>query len=135
MHRSPDVVAAEQRLEAAYERWSTSAAATELLAAARDEFFAGPKGGKVRTAAINAALRQLEPAYRAEHPYVLKSKEERRQLFLEWALAQPQWVDLLQRELARSKPYRDAEARALESLLAVFRELPEVRPLVAALEA
>jgi hypothetical protein len=61
----------------------------------------------------------------------MKSKEERQKLYLEWALAQPQWGDLLHRELLRFRAYRDAEAQASQSLLDVFEKRPEIQPLIA----
>lgn len=80
---------------------------------------------------MKAALQQLEPRYRSERPFILKSKEERQRLYLEWALAQPQWGDLLHRELLRFRAYRDAESEALQSLLEVFEKRSEVQPLIA----
>jgi hypothetical protein len=131
VHKSSAVAAAERRIEEAYVRWGESPEAREFLSAARAAFFASPKGPQVREAATKAALQQLEPAYRAEHPFILKSKEERQKLFLEWALAQPQWGDLLHRELLRFRAYRDAESRAFQGLLEVFEKRPEVQPLIA----
>jgi hypothetical protein len=134
VHKSSATAAAERRLEQVYTAWTDSAEARQLLSAARAAFFATPKGEQVRAAAIKAALLQLEPQYRAEHPYSLKSKEERQKLFLEWALAQPQWSDLLHRKLLRFRAYRDAESQAVESLLAVFQNRPEVQQLIADLQ-
>jgi hypothetical protein len=131
VHKPSAVVAAEQRLEEVYVRWADSAEAREILSAARAAFFATPKGSHVGEVATRAALQKLEPGYRSERPFVLKSKEERQKLFLEWALAQPQWGDLLHRELSRFRAYRDAESQALESLLEVFERRPEVQPLIA----
>ena len=80
---------------------------------------------------MKAALLQLEPLYRTEHPFILKSKEERQKLYLEWALAQPQWGDLLHRELFRFRAYRDAESQAFQGLVEIFKKRPEVQPLIA----
>jgi hypothetical protein len=135
VHKSPEVAAAEQRLEELYIEWADSPEARELLAETRAAFFASPQGARVQAAAVKAALQQLEPVYRAQHSFSLKSKEERRQQYLEWALAQPQWGDLLQRELLRSRAYRDAESEASQSLLERFEKRPEAQPLIADLLA
>jgi hypothetical protein len=131
VHKSSAVAATERRLEEAYVRWADSPEAWEFLSAARAAFFASSEGTRVREAAIKAALLRLEPLYRTEHPYILKSKEEREKLFLEWALARPQWSDLLRRELLRFRAYRDAESQASQGLLEVFKKRPEVQPLIA----
>jgi hypothetical protein len=131
VHKSLAVAEAERRLEEVYVRWADSPEAREFLSAARAAFFASSKGMRVREAAMKAALLQLEPVYRSEYPFVLKSKEERQKLYLEWALAQPQWGDLLHRELLRIRAYRDAESQAFQSLLEVFEKRPEVQPLIA----
>jgi hypothetical protein len=131
VHKSSAVAEAERRLEEVYVRFADSAEAREFLSAAQADFFASPKGMRVREAAMKAALRQLEPGYRSERPFVLKSKEERQKLYLEWALAQPQWNDLLRRELLRFRAYRDAESQASQSLLEVFEKRPEVQSLIA----
>lgn len=135
MRKSSAVAEAERRLEAAYTRWADSPEARESQSAALAAFFATPAGTRIRTAAVKAALRQLEPAYRAEHPFVMKDKEERQKLYLEWALAQPQWGDVLRRELSRSRAYRDAEAQAGQVVLKTFEKRPEVQPLIADLLA
>jgi hypothetical protein len=135
VHKSPEVTAAEQRLEELYIEWADSSEARELLAGARAAFFASPQGTRVQAAAVKAALQQLEHVYRAQHSFSLKSKEERRQQYLEWAFAQPQWGDLLQRELLRSRAYRDAESEASQSLLERFEKRPEAQPLIADLLA
>ena len=131
MHKSSTVAEAERRLEEVYVRWVDSPEARERLSAAQAAFFASSKGMRVRAAAVKAALRQLEPAYRSVHPFVMKSKEERQKLYFEWALAQPQWGDLLHRELLRFRAYRDAETQASQSLLDVFQKRPEIQPLIA----
>jgi hypothetical protein len=131
MHKSSAVEEAERRLEEVYVRWTDSSEAREFLSAAQAAFFASSKGMRVREAAIKAALLELEPAYRSEYPFVMKSKEERQKLYLEWALAQPRWSDLLHRKLLRFRAYRDAEAQACKSLLEVFQKRPEVQPLIA----
>jgi len=131
VHKSSATAAAERRLEEVYVRWADSPEAQEILSAARAAFFATSKGARVGEAAMKAALQQLEPRYRSERPFILKSKEERQRLYLEWALAQPQWGDLLHRELLRFRAYRDAESEALQSLLEVFEKRPEVQPLIA----
>jgi hypothetical protein len=131
VYKSSAVAQAERRLEDVYVRWADSPEAREFLSAAQAAFFTSSKGMRVREAAMKAALRQLEPVYRAEYPFVLKSKEERQKLYLEWALAQPQWGDLLHRELLRFRTYRDAESQAFQSLLEVFEKRSEVQPLIA----
>jgi hypothetical protein len=135
VHKSSAAAAAERRLEEVYVRWADSPEAREFLSAARAAFFASSKGTRVREAAMKAALLQLEPLYRTEHPFVLKSKEERQKLYLEWALAQPQWGDLLHRELLRFRAYRDAESQAFQGLVEVFEKRAEVQPLIADLLA
>jgi hypothetical protein len=130
MHKSPAVAAAERRLEEAYIEWADSPEARELLARARAAFFASPQGARVHTAAVKAALQQLEPIHRAHHSFSVKSKEERQRQYVEWALAQPQWGDLLHRELVRSRAYRDAESQASQSLLELFEKQPEAQPLI-----
>jgi hypothetical protein len=131
VHKSSAVAAAERRLEEVYVRWADSLEAREFLSVARAAFFASSKGTRVREAAMKAALLQLEPLYRTEHPFILKSKEERQKLYLEWALAQPQWGDLLHRELFRFRAYRDAESQAFQGLVEIFKKRPEVQPLIA----
>jgi hypothetical protein len=131
VYKSSAVAEAERRLEEVYVRWADSPEAREFLSAAQAAFFASSKGMQVREAAMKAALLQLEPVYRSEYPFVLKSKEERQQLYLEWALAQPQWGDVLHRKLLRFRAYRDAESQAFQSLLEVFEKRPEVQPLIA----
>jgi hypothetical protein len=131
VHKSSAVAEAERRLEEVYIRWTESPEARELLSAAQAAFFASSKGMRVRAAAMKAALLELEPAYRSEYPFVMKNKEERQKLYLEWALAQPKWSDLLHRKLLRFRAYRDAEAQACQSLLEAFQERPEVQPLIA----
>jgi hypothetical protein len=135
VHKSSAVVAAERRIEKVYVEWVDSAEAREFLSAARVAFFDTVKGAKVRDAATKAALLKLEPLYRAEHPFILKSKEERQKLYLEWALARPDWGDLLHRELMRFRAYRDAESQASQDLLERFQNRPEVQPLIADLLA
>jgi hypothetical protein len=129
--KSSAVAAAERRLEEVYVRWADSPEAREFLSAARAAFFASSKGARIRETATKAVLLQLEPLYRTEHPYILKSKEERQKLYLEWALAQPQWGDLLHRELVRFRAYRDAESQAFQGLVEAFQKRPEVQPLIA----
>jgi hypothetical protein len=131
VHKSPAVVAAERRLEEVYIAWGDSPEAREFLAGALAAFFGSPQGTRVHAAAVKAALQQLEPLYRAQHSYSLKSKEERQQQYLEWALAQPQWGDLLNRELLRFRAYRDAESQASQSLIELFEKRPEAQPLIA----
>jgi hypothetical protein len=131
VHKSPAVEAAERRLEELYIEWADSPEARKFLAGARAAFFASPKGTRVHAAAVKAALQQLEPLYRAQHSFSLKSKEERRQQYLEWALAQPQWGDVLYRELVRSRDYRDAESQASQSLIERFEKQPAAQPLIA----
>jgi hypothetical protein len=131
VHKSPAVAAAERRLEEVYTEWADSPQAREFVAGARAAFFASPQGTQVHAAAAKAALQQLEPLYRAQHSFSLKSKEERQQQYLEWALAQPQWADLLHRELLRSRAYRDAESQASQSLIELFEKRPEAQPLIA----
>jgi hypothetical protein len=133
MHISSAVAAAERRLEDVYVQWAESPEAREILSASLEAFFASSEGVRVREAAMKAALLQLEALYQSEHPFVLKSKEERQKLYLEWALAQPQWGDLLNRELVRFRAYRDAKSQAFQSLVEVFEEQPEVQPLITAL--
>jgi hypothetical protein len=135
VHKSSAIAEAERRLEEVYVRWADSPEAREFLSAAQAAFFASSKGMQVREAAVKATLLQLEPVYRSEYPFVLKSKEERQQLYLEWALKQPQWSDLFHRELLRFRAYRDAESKARQSLLEVFERRPEVQPLIADLLA
>jgi hypothetical protein len=131
MHISSAVAEAKRRLEDVYVQWADSPEAREILSASLEAFFASPEGIRVREAAMKAALLQLKAPYRSEHPFLLKSKEEREKLYLEWALAQPQWGDLLNRELLRFRVYRDAESQAFQSLVHVFEERPEVQPLIA----
>jgi hypothetical protein len=135
VYKSSAAAEAERRLEEVYAEWADSPEAREILSAAEAAFFEGPRGMRVREGAIKAALRQLEPAYRSEHPFVLRSTEERQKLYLEWAAVQPQWSSLLHRELLRSRAYRDAESQACQALLEVFERRPEVQPLIANLLA
>jgi hypothetical protein len=133
--KSSAVAAAKRRIEKVYVEWVDSPEAHEFLSAARAAFFETAKGAQVRDAATKAALLKLEPLYRAEHPFILKSKEERQKLYLEWALARPEWGNLLHRELMRFRAYRDAESQASQDLLERFQNRPEVEPLIADLVA
>ncbi len=117
VHKSSATAAAERRLEEVYVRWADSPEAQEILSAARAAFFATSKGARVGEAAMKAALQQLEPRYRSERPFILKSKEELLEVFEKRSEVQPLIADLLtaQQEDRQRTAQRSREAEQLPS--------------------